>query len=669
LKPGPGLGAAWAVAIGAAAGVRLWNALAGPMMWGYDAWGHVSYALFLDAYRALPWADQGWSYFHPPLHYALGWGLARFGSAEVLVRGLALLGGAAGLGLAALAAWIARAACPRRLELGIVAFGAVAFLPAQIAVAAMPGNEMTQSLFSGLALAVFIAHEGRPRPALALDALTGALLGLALLTKANGWVALVSVCAARVALDALGRRVGRLTLARLALTAGVALLMAAPIYARNLQRFGTPLPSSGEFELVRSVERRQPPGHRTWRDYVAFPAGLFSEPDPAAPHLLHSVWGSLYLNAWSDSQREDDVAPTPDAVRRERRVRSLLALCGLLPSGLAALGAGLAAADVRRGRRRRVYVPLLVLSAVGLAALVRFTWQIPTFAALKVSYVLPLSLAWAAFLCRGVEAATDGWPGLRPALFAALGAVAAAATWASASGAALPRRADAPAMGAVYFYFGEHDAARRIYQRLVEGAPGAVPWLENLAAVELADGNPQRAQRLLARAAALAGGAPDAYRSSRQAVASALAGDLAGAQALLDAALAAEPLPELLANRGAIRARRGDVGGAEEDLRAALEAGPELTAAAYNLARLLSGAERGAEAEAARARAAELACRAPRGHPHAVGTGEILEWGVGRRALLLLSDAGLEVAGPAFYRSACARLGDGRGGARARPDP
>ena len=112
-----GLRAAWAVVVAAAVGVRLWNALTGPLMWGYDAWGHVAYVLFIDLYRALPWADQGWSYYQPPLHYALGWVLAQFGSGEVLVRGLALLGSAASLAHAALAAWIVRETRPERPEL------------------------------------------------------------------------------------------------------------------------------------------------------------------------------------------------------------------------------------------------------------------------------------------------------------------------------------------------------------------------------------------------------------------------------------------------------------------------------------------------------------------------------------------------------------------------
>jgi hypothetical protein len=40
-----------------------------------------------------------------------------------------------------------------------------------------------------------------------------------------------------------------------------------------------------------------------------------------------------------------------------------------------------------------------------------------------------------------------------------------------------------------------------------------------------------------------------------------------------------------------------------------------------------------------------------------VGTGEVLEWGIGRRWLLLLEERGLRVASPEFFRRACERLG------------
>jgi ferric-dicitrate binding protein FerR (iron transport regulator) len=129
-----------------------------------------------------------------------------------------------------------------------------------------------------------------------------------------------------------------------------------------------------------------------------------------------------------------------------------------------------------------------------------------------------------------------------------------------------------------------------------------------------------------------------------------------------------------------VRAALGEPAEAERDLRAALEANPEMVPAWQNLARLLERSGSALEAESARRRAAEQACRGPRGYPYGVGTGEILEWGVGRRWLLLLEQGreapaqrgeaerrrasakqgrealSLRAALPSFYREACASL-------------
>jgi tetratricopeptide (TPR) repeat protein len=608
-------------------------------MWGYDAWGHVAYVLFLDLYRAVPWADQGWSYFHPPLHYALGWVLAQFGSGDALMRGLSLLGSAASLLTAALAALLVRMASPGRPALALLAFTAVAFLPVHLFMR-------------------FVANENRPCPQRSGDVLCGALIGLALLTKFNGLLPLLVVCAALALrpLFAEDRR-GELwrCLARGALIAGIALAIAFPYYARNIRAFGTPFQLSRDYPLIAEVEGDQPPGRRALSDYFRITPRMFSEPNPLAPHMLHSIWGTVYLNVWADIFRESDVERSLVAERSELPSTTLMALLGLFPTALAWFGAALAMRDAWEGRRRPVYVPLLLLAGATLASFAVFAWRVPIWSALKASYLLGLSLPYAVFVARAVEgiavAGPVWWRAGPPALF---GAVSALAAIVALEGVVLPRRADAPATGAVRFYFGEYEAASRVYGRLVAGAGYKAPWLDSLAAVNLLDGHPDRARRLYARAVAT--GLPDSYRRGRLAVATALNGDPGAARAELDAALAEQRLPELLANRGAVRTVLGDLAGAEADLRDALALSSAMVPAWRNLAVVLARAGRPQEGERARRRAEREACTAPRGYPYGLGTGEVLEWGIGRRWLLLLEGDRLRPATPSFYRDMCAAL-------------
>ena len=80
-----------------------------------------------------------------------------------------------------------------------------------------------------------------------------------------------------------------------------------------------------------------------------------------------------------------------------------------------------------------------------------------------------------------------------------------------------------------------------------------------------------------------------------------------------------------------------------------------------NLAAVLRAAGRSAEADAAAGRAAAQACRGLRGYPYGVGTGEVLQWGIGRRWLLLWEPGSLRAAVPSFYREACRRLAERTG--------
>jgi tetratricopeptide (TPR) repeat protein len=222
------------------------------------------------------------------------------------------------------------------------------------------------------------------------------------------------------------------------------------------------------------------------------------------------------------------------------------------------------------------------------------------------------------------------------------------------SGAIFPRLIDSEAVGAVHFQFGDYEKAREPFAtRMGLFDPRVVQthWIENLAAVELAQGNAARAQRLYERAFARA--PDDAYRANRLAVATALAGDAEAARATLDRAAADDPPPELLANRGALHAIAGNREDAEADLRRALERAPRMLPAWRNLAVVLDASGRRDEALAARRRADALACRAPRHYPYGLGTGEIVETLIGARWLLKLEDGQLALAQPADFRRRC----------------
>ena len=591
----------WAVAILAACGVRAWNALAGPVLYGYDAWGHLSYVFFLDLYRSVPYADQGWSFFHPPLYYGIGWLLAQTGSAEVLVRGLALIGGAASVGIAALAAWVTRLSLPGRPGLALAAFTAVAFLPVQVYASTLPGNEWTAAVLGSAAIAVFVWNQGRDRPSLAIDLGTGALAGLALLTKFSAAIPLFALTLA-LAIEGLrpaavppgAAAAGR---ARIARRAGAilipALLLAGPFYLRNITEFGTPFRMSREDSLVARVEREQPPAERRVGDFARFSPQLFTDSDPAAPHLRHSVWGSVYANAWSDNFGASQILIEPESRRHPSSTTLLLAL-GLGPTLLAFAGALLSARQAWRDRGTGTETLLVLLAAGNLAAFSIFAWEVPAWSALKASYLAGASLPYGFFVARSLGFLADRRPRLlRFAGAGALGLPAALSALIFTSGALALPRPESHFMPGVRLFFGE---VRSVYL-----PPG---YRDRLA--------DQLGPRLATRP----------FFTNRIAVAAALDGDPGAARGFLDTVLGDTRHAELLNNRGAVRWLQGDGTGALRDLRAALALEPELPAAHANLAALLEFA--GAPgAPAARTRSERSRHLTPRGFPYGAGNGDM----------------------------------------------
>jgi tetratricopeptide (TPR) repeat protein len=658
-----GLRAAWTASIAAAVGLRLWNALVGPVLHGYDGWSHVAYILFLDLHHAIPYADQGWSYFHPPLYYGLGALLAQLGNADALARGLALLGSAASLAIACLAARVVAAARGEpalRSRTGCIAFTAVAFLPVHVYTSPMPGNELVASFFVAALLTAFLAAEQRARPSARLDIATGVLAACAVLTKVTAVVPLAAIGLV-AALRALRRddRAGALRALLLrGVRIGVVLLaLAGPYYARNVSAYGTPFVAN-EYAKMRAIETRQPPGERGWRDFVALPgAAVLRDSSFDAPHLLRSVWGSLYLNAWFDTYRASQlkrwelVPPHDYPIHRQTL---LLAGLGLIPTGFALLGAARMLRSAVRDRDAVADLTFAVVSAASLAFFVAFTVRVPTFAAVKASYLLALSLPYGWALARGLESALDGRPWARRvglAGCAGLAATALVATAIFASGALHPMRPDHQDIHALRAYFGDADSARRWLEE--PGVREQRHAIEVVAAVELGAGNAERAAELLR---GVAGGMVTPEFVNAFAVASALADRPGDALQLWNRALAGRAPAELRVNRGAVRAAAGDLEGGRADLERALAERPDIEAGWSNLAWIEAAAGDEAAALRAHSRALSVAAHAPRGFPYGVGEGDLDTAGRGERWLLRLArtppDAKLEL-----YRPQRARFG------------
>jgi len=636
----------WIVSAGLAATLRVWNAVTGPMFYGYDAWGHISYVFFLDMYHALPWADQGWSYFHPPLHYLFGWALMQFGSPDVLVIGLALLGSVASLGVAGLAAGVVRVGFPERPGYALLAFSAIAFLPVHVYTSPMPGNEMTATFFAAAAFAAHLRNETRSEPTIAGDLLTGVLAALAMLSKFSDLIAVLAIGAlsAWLWLRAGPDRDSSLRLARRAVAIAIPILViAGPWYSRNLVEFGTPFMTSAKVPDVHRIQASQPPGERHAIDYLRFPPAVFDESVPSAPHMVNAVWPNTYLNVWFDTFHEGQLPFPRDIIPHPfiHQLTIFFGMLGLVPTVIALLGALSSARRGLRGSRNTIDLGMCILAGGTLAAYILFSIRIPTWAALKASYLLNLSLPFAWFLVRGAAALSrrDSWLGAIAPTSVALIAACVSFVFAAGKPPGLMRRAfDSTQMHQLRAHFGHYEDTRKFF-----GPDEPLrSYLEARAAVELFDGRPRLARRFYEHADRLAMKDPQGrpYWLNRLAISYALDNHPERARMLLDEALDTGAFAELIVNRAVLGARAGDWKGAEAQLRQALELDPLLPPAWSNLASVLSRLDRRQEAADARARFEEVVKLAPRGFPHGIGNGFLYESGAGQRYMLVLDEAG-----------------------------
>ena len=384
-----------------------WNAWHYDWLRGYDAFANERYAEIVSTEYRLPSEAESGVWHTPPLWFALAGALGRvttaigWGHAQ---RPGQLLAAAAGLAVCALVFLLARTLWPERRALHLVALVLTAASPTLVRASAMYHPEtLAVALATGGVLVAVRAL--RTRWTLAGAAVSGALLGLACLTRAWALPVLVAVVAV-AALDALARR----RWAPVAMLSAVALLLLAPWLVNQQVAHGSAL----------AFNRPPPAGSLLHRRPASFYVGLHTLralEHPVTPLARNELVPHLYADWWGDWALTWDSPPPPapaellpSAVVSERARQMLV---GMIPTLLAL--AGLLALGLLASARRSAALAILPLSAVAVAvAYVVFAVRYPSTDGdtIKGTYLLmtlPAAMVGAAFVVDVLRPRRPGW--------------------------------------------------------------------------------------------------------------------------------------------------------------------------------------------------------------------------------------------------------------------
>jgi hypothetical protein len=412
----------WLIAAGIVAGLavaaRIHNAFAFPPLHDFDGPGHALSVFALYQGR-LP-DPHAWSGFHPPLYYAAGAGLWHLLPASMPVHAtLRLLSAAAGLAAVAIT-WRALRRFVSPANAAVTAALALS-VPVVALATSMLGNETSCALFATAALARLLAFPVRQDRIARHVAETSGLAALAALSKSTGLL-VVGVTLAAFALRL--RHEPRRALAALLVAIGIPALLLAPHYGRLVLRTGSlrAVMSGGVVGAEHDEMQAQPPGERRLADYALLPAATFAAPFKDAPGMVRSVPGLLWASLWADGHGQF----LPADVRAVVGAAALSSLLGLLPTGVALLGA------LRLARRRShlpAAGPAFAYGALLTGAFLLQTWIVPRYSAVKASYLLSAMLPAALCFAVGLGAARGRANDLLRALALAIALYATGLTW------------------------------------------------------------------------------------------------------------------------------------------------------------------------------------------------------------------------------------------------
>jgi hypothetical protein len=291
-------------------------------------------------------------------------------------------------------------------------------------------------------------------------------------------------------------------------------------YARNVAHYGTPFVMSRRELMLRLVEDSQPQARRSPAEYLLFDPVIFRRPmwprasvgpDDASGWsraLRDSVWTGLYANTWFDGFGGWAVPRITDSELSRRAGQALLVL-GIVPTLLVLLGWVSTFGTLRRRGWDDVGAATFLTLAPMFAIFVVGTRTVPIAAAVKATYLLPVTAAFGVCFVLGLERLRQWRPSsllLVATVLTLLSTISVAVFWHGLLFSERDRQGSFPMIaaseanqnGVVYYAGGDRRSARERFQRAA--ADGLYLGYENLALLAFEEDRPDEALHLLKRA-------------------------------------------------------------------------------------------------------------------------------------------------------------------------
>ncbi len=256
--------------------IRFFNVVNFNLFRGFDALAHLQYIIYIAKNMTLPPVALNLETYQPPLYYVVSsiiWNFSISISEKTAFIALKSFSTILGLLSIIISLMIIRVVCDFKKTTYLFLLTFILYLPMNIYVSPMIGNEMMSCFLICLTTYLFVKIVKENIFSIKQALILGSLCGLALLTKYTGLTVFMTIILSCVIISA-KRNVMKFLMVFLT----TVLVISGWWYTRNIILYKAPFIKSNDIRKFQSIYKNQPPGKHSLKDFVLFDTRIFAQP-------------------------------------------------------------------------------------------------------------------------------------------------------------------------------------------------------------------------------------------------------------------------------------------------------------------------------------------------------------------------------------------------------